>query len=41
MRGNNLSYDMGLEVGFGFRSDLPWMWTASLLPAYLSQSAGL
>ena len=30
-------YEIGLEVTSGFCSDLPWMWTASFKPAYLSQ----
>ena len=34
-------YEIGLEATFGFRSDLPWMWTASFPPSYLSQPAGL
>ena len=34
-------YEIGLEVASGFRSDLPWMWTASFSPTYFSQPAGL
>ena len=33
------SYEIGLKVASGFRSDLPWM--ASFPPAFLSQPAGL
>ena len=34
-------YEIGLEVASGFRYDLPWMWTTSFPPTYLSPPAGL
>ena len=41
LRGTLSFYEIGLEVAFGLRYDLPWMRATSFPLTYLSQPVGL